>query len=185
MTYDNDTKCYGWVGDKSECHKVVVPEGVTSIGKYAFSDCKDMSSIEIPSSVTSIGFHAFEYCDKLQPNLLVYNNGTRCYGWIGDKTNCVNVLVPNGVVEIDDFAFEYCMQMESIEIPSSVKTIGGASFISCSGLVNLEIPSSVINIGEKSFETCCDLQVLIHNPKDKINLGKDAFCSWKNPTYTK
>ena len=42
--------------------EVVIPDGVTSIGDWAFAYCERLSSITIPDSVTNIGDMAFEYC---------------------------------------------------------------------------------------------------------------------------
>ena len=65
-----------------------IPEGVTSIGDYAFYGCSNLTSINIPEGVTSIGEGAFYLCNGLDPKLLVYDKGTKCYGWIGDEEKC-------------------------------------------------------------------------------------------------
>lgn len=54
-----------WIGDKSKCTEVVIPESVTNIGEEAFSDCSRLTSISIPEGVTSIGQYAFSNCTNL------------------------------------------------------------------------------------------------------------------------
>ena len=64
-------KDYSWSASspatqkKASVKKVVIQEGVTSIGKYAFKDCSNLASIEIPKGVTSIGGCAFQDCSNL------------------------------------------------------------------------------------------------------------------------
>ena len=89
---------------------VVIPETVTyegvdcrvtSIGDWAFYDCKGLTSVTIPNSVTSIGVYAFSHCSGL-----------------------TSVTIPNSVTAIGDNAFSYCSGLTSITIPNSVTSIG-------------------------------------------------------------
>ena len=61
-----DNKVIGVVVDKSKITKVVIPEGVTSIGSKAFSGCSNLQNVTIPEGVTSIADGAFEECSNLQ-----------------------------------------------------------------------------------------------------------------------
>ena len=107
---------------------VVVPSSVTSIGSYAFSGCKGLTSIEIPSSVTSIGNDAFEGCDNIET--LRYN------------TNVVGTIFSNKT------------SLKTVVIGSSVTSIGGGAFSGCTGLTSITIPSSVTYIGNQAFASC-------------------------------
>lgn len=184
LIYDNGTKCYGWVGNNSKCKEIVIPEGVTSIGMNAFANCRNLTDIKIPESVTVIGDRSFNGCEALKPGLMVYNHGKNCLGWVGDKSQCKEVVIPDGVEKIDDWAFYNC-SLEKIKIPSSVTSIGKAAFLGCYNLGKLDIPSSVTFIGGNAFEDCYDLDATIYNPKDKVVMEKDAFPSWKCYLFTK
>ena len=88
-----------------------IPNGVTSIGKYAFGYCTDLISITIPDSVTSIGYMAFGGC-----------------------TGLTSVTIPNNVTSIGAGAFWSCSSLTSITIPNSVTSIGENAFNGCKNL---------------------------------------------------
>ena len=92
---------------------VVIPDGVTSIGKEAFDCCKALTGITIPGSVTSIGDAAFYGCKSL-----------------------TSITIPNSVTSIGDSAFCGCEALTSITIPDSVKSIGDSAFTRCFGLAD-------------------------------------------------
>lgn len=114
---------------------VVIPDGVTSIGNYAFYYCKSLTSVSIPNSITSIGDGAFVDCDSL---------------------TCVSI--PNSVFSIGDSAFYGCDSLTSVSIPNSVTSIGDSAFCFCDSLTCVSIPNSVTNIGYKAFYLCEGLQ---------------------------
>lgn len=87
---------------------VVIPDGVTSIGVYAFSDCRSLTSITIPNSVTIIDSGAFSNCFHL-----------------------ANIIIPDSVTSIGIIAFQSCRRLVSIAIPNSVTSIGNNSFKQC------------------------------------------------------
>ena len=87
--------------------KVVIPDSVRRIGKYAFSDCTNLTSIEIPNSVTEIGDFAFYGCTALAS--IVIPDSVRRIGRDAFK-GCIgltSIEIPDNVIEISDFAFCY------------------------------------------------------------------------------
>ncbi|MDR3094952.1 MAG: leucine-rich repeat domain-containing protein, partial [Bacteroidales bacterium] len=54
-----------WYNDRTAITSVVIEDGVTTIGYYAFYWCTGLTSVNIPNSVASIGNYAFEYCTRL------------------------------------------------------------------------------------------------------------------------
>lgn len=155
---------------------------------------KELNSVSVPAKVridgkvydvTSIGDMAFYNCSKLDPKLLVYNKGTKCYGWIGDRKRCTAIVIPEGVISIGSHAFYYCSSLTSIEIPNSVTLIGEKVFYFCSSLTNISIPGSVTSIGKNVFEGCPYLDVVIDNSKNNVKVGYDAFKNCKSVTWLK
>ncbi len=160
---------------------VIIPSGVTSIGNYAFEDCKSLRSIEIPSSVTSIGDYAFGGCVSLTSVGIPSSVTT-----IGDYafSNCTSLAgieIPYGVTLIGQYVFSDCVSLTSVEIPSSMTSIEDHAFSGCWSLTNIEIPSSVTAIGSEAFRECKSL-TNIEIPSSVTSLGSGAFVWCANLT---
>ena len=107
---------------------VVIPNGVTSIGRCAFYGCSSLANIEIPDSVISIGYSAFYACNNL-----------------------TSITIPDSVKSIGDCAFYACSNLTSITIPDSVTSISPYAFYACSNLTSIVIGSSVTIICRGAF----------------------------------
>ena len=108
--------------------RIVISEGVTKIGAYAFSYFKNTESVSLPSTLTEIGDYAFSSLPKL-----------------------TSITLPNGLVKIGTYSFGNCSQLASITIPSSVTTIGESAFENCSSLKEVTVPKTVTSIGSRAF----------------------------------
>ena len=138
---------------------LVIPEGVTSIGDYAFYNCKGLTGITIPDSVTSIGDYAFYNCKGLTC-ITIPDSATS----IGDYAfyNCrglTGITIPDSVTNIGDFTFFGCIGLTSISISNSATSIGWFAFKDCTGLTSITIPSSVTRIGWAAFCNCPTLTI--------------------------
>ena len=96
--------------------KVVIKDGITNVGNYAFYFCENLTSLTLPDSVTSIGDSAFDTCRGL-----------------------TNITIPEGVTNIGDCAFYDCSNLTSITIPDSVTRIGNGVLEACSSLKTISI----------------------------------------------
>ena len=144
-----DMPDYGWDkipwGDFS-INKVVVQNGITSIGSGAFRGCSSLSSIKIPEGVTSIGSGAFEDCSSLS-----------------------SIKIPEGVTSIESGAFSGCSSLSSIKMPEGVTSIGSFAFEACSSLNSIKIPKNVSEIGISVFDECYELvSIYFKGNKPKI-----------------
>ncbi len=160
---------------------IVIPNSVTSIGDYAFSDCCGLTSITIPNSVTSIGEKTFSGCTSLT-SITIPNSVTS----IGEKTfsgcsSLTSVTIPNSVTSIGGSAFENCSSLTSVTIPNSVTSIGGSAFENCSSLTSITIPNSVTSIGAEVFYNCSKL-TSITIPNSVTSIGDFAFSNCSSLT---
>ena len=144
-----------------ELTSIVIPNSVTAIGDFAFSGCSSLASIEIPNSVNSLGFFVFEGCCSLTSieipdSVTLIENGT-----FSNCNGLTSIDIPNSVTAIGTLAFYNCSGLTSIEIPNSVTAIGCLAFHNCSGLASIEIPNSVTAIYASAFEGCIGLTWVI------------------------
>ena len=167
-----------------EVTNLTIPDGVTSIGDYAFSGCIGLTSITIPSSVTSIGDYAFLGCSGLIsitiPNSVTSIGSVAFYGCC----NLTSVTIPNGVTSIGRSAFSNCSGLTSITIPNSVASIGSSAFAECSSLTSITIPNSVTSIEDNAFVRCSSL-TSITIPNSVTSIGYGAFWGCSNVTSLK
>ena len=126
----------GWDGKIGEA---LIPETiggmpVTSIGKSAFADHMNLTTVKIPSGVTSIGPGAFAGC-----------------------MNLTSLTIENGVVSIGENAFAGCLNLASVTLPASVTIIGNGAFSGCAGLTTINLPEGLTSLGDRSFAGCISL----------------------------
>ena len=153
---------------------ITVPNSVTSIGFNAFADCSGLTSITIPKNVTSIGDYAFDGCSGLT-SITIPNNVTSIgRSTFNSCTGLTSVTIPDGVASIGDYAFYKCTGLTSITIPNSVAVIGDWAFYGCSGLTSITIPNSVTSIGYSAFYGCTGL-TSITIPHSVTSIGGSAF----------
>ena len=157
--------------------KVIIEEGITSIGDGAFGNCKTCSSIKIPNSVTNIGKRAFANCSSLTS--IIIPKGVSAIGEKAFEGCDALVSVTFHCREIGSW-FDGCKSLKELIFGEEVTSIGVNSFRGCSGLTAITIPNSVTTIGWGAFEDCTSL-TFISIPTSVISIGGSAF--EKTPWY--
>ena len=179
--------------DCSGLVSVVIPNSLTSIEYSAFRGCTSLGSIEIPNSVTSIGGYAFEGCSNLAEVHITdlaawcnidYDGYYACPSYYADKLYLngelvTELVIPDGVTEVRDYAFYGFFSLASVAIPNSVTNIGERVFEDCSSLASVTIPNSVTNIGKSVFKGCSGLTNLTIG-NGVANIGDNAFYGCSN-----
>ena len=111
--------------------KIIVSEGVTSIGDYAFYK-SDATSISLPSTLKEIGEYAFGYG--------VFSS----------------ITLPSSMTGIGSYAFQSCTSLTSVAIDAA--SIGSYAFYSCTGLTSVTISASLQSIGAHAFYYCSNIE---------------------------
>ncbi|MDE6797136.1 MAG: leucine-rich repeat protein [Ruminococcus sp.] len=148
--------------------KVIIEDGVTSIGNSAFRYCFNLKEITFPDSLTSIGDYAFCCCESLTSIEISDNVTSIGEGAFGDCIGLTSVKISDSVTNIGELAFSNCSSLTSVEIPDSVTNIEKYAFAHCSSLTSIEIPESVSSI-KYAFIYCSELmEIIILNPDCEI-----------------
>ena len=178
---------------------VTIPQGITSIGDYAFcacdwlisatieegvptganmfNDCDRLATVKLPESLTTIADGSFANCSALN-HVTIPDNVTK----IGTSAFCVcnalsDITLGRGLTTIGDFAFKNCDNLETIQLPSNLKKIGEEAFRECDILKSITLPDSVTDIGEDAFSTCPELEsITIPENVTTIKSGTFDYC---------
>lgn len=135
-----------WYDSAEAVNRIVVAEGVTSIGSLAFYGCSTAQSVSLGSTVTSIGDRAFKNC--------------RSVTYMG---------FPSGLLSIGEAAFESCEKLNGIRLPSSLQSLGNYAFNRCISLSHITVPASVTDFGMVVFAYCTGLtRAVIQCPITKV-----------------
>lgn len=175
---------------------LVIPEGVTTIKKYAFYGYRNVKELRLPNSVTTIEDSAFEECDHLGtatlpdsvtligkkafykceslhsinfPSNLESIDSNAFYG-----TKITNVTLPNKVKQVGNYAFSNCKALVSVVLPDSVTDLGERAFASCTALKNVTVGNSVTEIKSSTFMSCTALES-VKLPETLKTIGQYAF----------
>ena len=142
--------------DAKDCNRIVIEEGVTTIGDYAFWNKTRVKSVTLPESLVSIGKLAFG---------------------AGAFLKEINLL--DSITYIGNNAFASCHVLTSIRLPASLKKIESFTFYHCQSLLEITIPDSVVSIDFHAFDECTCLEKVILPPSVK-QISADAFAECDN-----
>ena len=150
---------------------VVIPEGVTEIGEFAFVDedgwkrmllddeaydAPPVETLVIPDGVRRIGTYALAYCGNIR-----------------------EVSIPNSVTEIGERAFEGCEALERVKLPEGLRAVGDSVFFLCESLRSVAFPEGLEEIGPNAFNGCDGL-ARITLPRELKRIGDCAFIYCKS-----
>ena len=137
--------------------EIDIPETVTTIGEYAFDNCKNLTTVTGMKNVTKIGDGAFYNCSNLKEITIpdtVESMGTSIfYGCSSLK----KIVWSKSIKEIENNAFKGCSSLTEIIIPDGVTSIGNNAFQNCTSLASVRIPNSVTSLGTYIFDGCSSL----------------------------
>ena len=183
-----------WNSATNSITKIVIGNGITAIGTYAFMNCYGLSSVSIPQSVRIIGDWAFSYCESLcsidlPDTLTSIGNGAfdNCSSLVSinipygiskisndlffNCTSLIGVSLPAGLTEIGERAFKWCSSLSEIQLPEGIKKIGDHAFLWCESLSVINIPDSVVELGDRAVFALDSINIA---PKNRNYCSKDG-----------
>lgn len=172
--------------DFNKINQIIVGEGITHIGDYAFAErnsSKSSVSVTLPSTVTSIGQQAFAYNLDLQSLKL-----PAALRYIGDNVFAGSTALKSITMPASDqsrfYAKDSCLidrrtqtlryGCKTSVIPEGVKAIGDGAFREQSTITQITIPDSVASIGDMAFYGCQSLETVTLG-RSVESIGDDAF----------
>ena len=168
---------FGYKGDKPT-GELVIKEGTTCVCYAAFSSCDGLTSITFPESIAYVDEYAFNDCTGLTAvnitNLAAWCNIDFLEGLFSTSSNplcyahhlylngkeVTDLVIPEGVTHIGNFAFDYCTSLTSVTIPNGVTSIGVGAFMGCESMTSVTIPPSVDIIDGVAFIWCYNLNAV-------------------------
>ena len=151
---------------------VTIPQSVTSIGDYAFTDCEELNSLTIKDAATSIGNSAFAECYKLTTLSLGEKITTIGKYAFSECHKLDNVTIPPSVTSIGNSAFRRCYALTTLSLGENIETIGKYAFEECRALTNVTIPEKVKTIEPYTFGWCLSLKYIT------LPAGLTSFKDW-------
>ncbi len=149
-----------WAGDvRMSAEKIVVNEGITSVGTYALWGFANVTQISLPSTLTAIGDYGFAYCSKL-----------------------ASVNFPAALTSLGKGAFEGCGALSAIFLPEGIKTISENAFAFCSGLKGAIIMGAPLTVEKNAFRNCHALTSVVVRSSVSTTLPADALTGIEDPT---
>ena len=198
-----------WQEYSSNITKIVLPDGLTRIGSYAFYNTA-ITEIDIPDTVRNIGASAFWFCTSLESVTIpssVWDIETGAFGacraltdlsfadsakvssigasaFEGTAIKSLDLSGLSSLTEIGDGAFQRNNSLQSVSIPAKVETVGFEAFNSCSALSSITVPegSMLVSLGEKAFNDTALGTVNLSNATRLSSIGESAFGSCESLT---
>ena len=166
--YSSGLITHPWARLRNKIKKIVIEDGITKIGKYAFALCDQVLEVTIPPSVKVVNSNAFGDVNRLESIYITdlaawcqidFNNEeaspTHAGGilYINGKMLPTDLTIPEGVTTIGSHAFRNTTLM-AVTLPEGVETIEWGAFADCSLLAWVSLPSSLNKIGMDVFGNC-------------------------------
>ena len=162
----------GWYVWHDKAEHIIINDGITGIGQWAFYSfvelktvemadsvtcikdgsfifCMNLTSVKLSANIQSIEGEAFYACEKLEHLRLPYTLKT--LGTFGSCSKLKEVIIPDSVSKTYKGLFVGCKSLSKIKLPKGMKEIKPRDFANCKNLSTLEIPEAVTTVSMSAF----------------------------------
>lgn len=154
-----DETAVPWHSCRDSIKRIVLEDGVTSVGDFAFYGCKQLAAITAPG-LTKIGHAAFYECSALS-ELSLSDEITFIGQWAFSRCTSLSVItLPEKLTNLDSSAFYGCTGLVAVIMPETLETLGDAVFENCSALTSVRFSDEITRIGDSAFFGCTSLSSL-------------------------
>ena len=182
--------------------KVIIPDGITSIGEMAFYNCPLLTEVNIPEGVTALPDYCFSGCKALTTLTLPPHMTSISKTALKNCSRLTELHIPEGVTELPDSCLYGLSRMTVLTLPEGLTTLGTNCLNGCSGLTKLTLPKSLTTIKRLAFTSCskltdiaipegvtalpdsvfvgCSALLTVYLPETMITLGPSAFAGCRS-----
>ncbi len=160
-----------WYDYLTSIKKVVIENGVTTVGNFAFANCSNLKDVTLPESIVTIGNYSF-YVTSGLTSIEIPNSVTNVGVYAFYKSALTDLTLPGSVETIGQCAFYNCNSLKSVNMSEGVESIGVSAFSSCTSLEEVSLAESITEIGQGAFTNCTSL-TSIYIPSG--NIGDHVF----------
>ena len=152
------TQTRPWEKYEDEIKSIVINDGITKIGNYAFVNFGSLIYVSIPDSVTEIGSNVFKNCVNLKSVVMSDRVDTINYSAFEGCKNLIYVTLGKNISYIQDTTFKGCTSLTHVTVPDSVYYINAGAFVGCTSLKSVTIGKNVVAIYNNAFNECTSLK---------------------------
>ena len=146
-----------WLKHQELIRTVIIEDGVTAIGNYAFYQCTELEGVSLPQSLTSIGHWAFYNCPVLSE--VYWSDRLETIGdYAFGRCGLSELQLPDSVTKTGIRAFDNCTALQSAVVPPALTDLSSGLFYGCTALREVFLPLSVRHIGVSAFSGCKSLR---------------------------
>ncbi len=167
---------FPWSAYADSVEKIIIEEGITYIGSYAFYEMATVTEVSISRTVKEIGSYAFCWCEGLLSVDIPESVEVIGEGAFWCCLDLEEVVFHEGLKKIEDEAFTFCRLITELDFPESLESIGYWAFGDCSDLTYVDMPG-VKSLGESVFSGCTALEtVKIYDGLKELKGSVFAYC---------
>ena len=162
-----------WAFRRAEVETVQFPSTLKTIGILSFWGCANLATPDFPASLTSILTDAFANCENVDQVVLPESLrviGSGAFGECGIQ----EIVIPNGIQEMKSGVFYGCKNLKRVVLPENMKRIENAMFRDCMSLSEINLPNGLEYIGASAFQDCENLTIT-SLPDALSYIGEEAF----------